>query len=79
MPQPSRTDKEAKAAVALAVRAAKAAVALAVLVPVGMATVVLEELLRKATEMVELAEDLLLRAVLRLRRKVDRAAAPTAV
>ena len=56
-------------------RAAKAAVAaLVVLVPVGLATAVLAELLRKATEKVELAEDLLLLAVQRLRRKVDRAA-----
>ncbi len=60
--------------------AAKAAVvaALVVLVPVGLATVVLAELLREVAEKVELAEDLLLRAVQRLRRKVDRAAAPAA-
>lgn len=53
--------------------AAKAAAvaALVVLVPVGLATVVLAELLRKATEKVELAEELLLLAVQRLRRKAD--------
>ena len=62
---------------AMAAKAAAVA-ALVVLVPVGLATVVLAELLRKVTEKVELAEDLLLRAVQRLHRKVDRAAAPTA-
>ena len=48
----------------------EAVAALVVLVPVGLATVVLAVLLRKATEKVELAEEILLEAVLRLRRKV---------
>ncbi len=58
---------------AMAVKVAEVA-ALVVLVPVGLATVVLAELLRKATEKVELAEDLLLRAVQRLRRRAAPAA-----
>ena len=43
------------------------------LVPAGLVTVVLEVLLRTAAEKVDLAEELLLQAVRRLRRRVEQA------
>ena len=52
---------------------AVAVLGLVVLVPAGLVTVVLEVLLRTAAEKVDLAEELLLQAVRRLRRRVEQA------